>query len=523
MVISTLLKRLNDVSISRKLYFIIVIIALLGFVGLYASGFAIAPLPVLSLVLATIGVFVVITLNRSLIEDLNGITKGAALVTKGSFKARVHVYSRDEVGVLAMAFNDMANTFEQKIVELKLTEENLIREKERAEHFEKAKKHFLVNMSHEIRTPMNAILGFARYLQESLTEKDQQESIKMIVKSGEHLLATLNDILDLSNIETGEVSFMKLPFNLRDAVAAIYQLMESNAKQKKIGLSYSLDDNIPDSIIYGDSVRLSQILLSLTSNALKFTEYGHVSITAKAISDDDDERIAVEFRIKDTGIGIPLEKQDKIFELFEQGTNHMTRKFGGTGIGLSIVKHLITMQHGEIHVHSVPNQGSEFCVKLSFFKTNLCKESWDGQHNSDLTLTADVASGKGVRVLIVEDNAINQMLVIKLLQKRGYETTVAENGEIALHKYRASDFDIILMDLQMPEMDGYEATVHIRNMDSYKKDVPIVAMTAHTIKGEMEKCLSIGMNDYISKPFHANELYEKISSLVKEVTPIPER
>lgn len=520
MFISTLLRRLNDVSISRKLYFIISIIALLVFITLYTSGFSINSLALFSLVLGVIGVITVTTINRTLIQELNGITKGADMVAKGSFKTRVPVYSSDEVGVLAMAFNDMANTFEQKIVELKLTEENLIREKERAEHFEKAKKHFLVNMSHEIRTPMNAILGFARYLQESLTEKDQQESIKMIVKSGEHLLATLNDILDLSNIETGEVRFMKLPFNLRDTVASIYQLMESNATQKKIGLSYILDDNIPDSIIYGDSVRLSQILLSLTSNALKFTEYGHVSIAAKALSDDD-EQIVVEFRVKDTGIGIPIENQDKIFELFEQGTNHMTRKFGGTGIGLSIVKHLITLQQGEIHVNSVLNQGSEFCVKLSFFKTNLCQDDWDMQHNKDVTPISKVVSGKGLKVLIVEDNAINQLLVIKLLEKYGYETTVAENGEIALQKYNNADFDIILMDLQMPEMDGYEATVHIRNLKSYKKDVPIVAMTAHTIKGEMEKCLSIGMNDYISKPFHANELYEKISSLVKEVIPVP--
>lgn len=233
MVISTLLRRLNDISISRKLYFIVSIIVLLVLIALYVTGFAINSLSLLLLILGAMGTITVITINRSLIEDLNGITKGADLVTKGSFKTRVQVYSSDEVGVLAMAFNDMANTFEQKIVELKLTEENLIREKERAEHFEKAKKHFLVNMSHEIRTPMNAILGFARYLQESLTDKDQQESIKMIVKSGEHLLATLNDILDLSNIETGEVSFMKLPFTLRDTVASIYQLMEANAKQKK--------------------------------------------------------------------------------------------------------------------------------------------------------------------------------------------------------------------------------------------------------------------------------------------------
>ncbi|WEK20112.1 MAG: response regulator [Candidatus Pedobacter colombiensis] len=501
------------------MYFIISIIALLVVIALYTSGLSITTLSLLSLVLGTIGVVTVITISQSLIKDLNAITKGADLIRKGSFQSKVQVHSRDEIGTLAMAFNDMTNTLEQKIAELKLTEDNLIKERERAEHFEKAKKHFLVNMSHEIRTPMNAILGFARYLQESLTGKDEQESIRMIVKSGEHLLATLNDILDFSNIETGAVSFMRLPFNLRDTIATIYQLMESNAKLKKIGLSYSIDNSIPDSIIYGDSVRLTQILLSLTSNALKFTEFGHVSIAAKAVSNDEDDQIAIEFSVKDTGIGIPLEKQEKIFELFEQGTNHMTRKFGGTGIGLSIVKHLITLQQGEIYVRSILNEGSEFCFKLSFFKTNICDDDWDEHHKNELALKPDLESRKRIKVLIVEDNAINQLLVIKLLQKHGYETTVAENGKVALRKYTTADFDIILMDLQMPEMDGYETTIHIRDLKSYKKDVPIVAMTAHTIKGEMEKCLSIGMNDYISKPFHANELYEKITGLVKQVTP----
>jgi CheY-like chemotaxis protein/nitrogen-specific signal transduction histidine kinase len=414
--------------------------------------------------------------------------------------------------MVATAFNDMTETLENNIRELETTEKQMICEKARAEKSERAKHQFLINMSHEMRTPLNAILGFARHMEKSLPNKDEQESLKMIIESGDHLLITLNDILDFTKIETGEIRFVSNPFEVANSVKSTIKLVEQNAILKKIELNYHIDPKIPK-IIYGDGPRLSQILLGLVSNALKFTEQGSIEVSAKTYSQDDSS-ITIEFRVKDSGIGIPQEKQGKIFDLFEQASNEMTRKFGGTGIGLTIVKHLVALQHGEISVSSIPGEGSEFCFRLPFLLKH------DEEHKQAVPASSFKSGklgsdyGKGINVLIVEDNAINQLLVLRLLQKHSYQTTVAENGKVAFEKYQTQDFDIILMDLQMPEMDGYETTVNIRNMKSNKRNVPIVAMTAHTITGDYEKCMAIGINEYISKPFHPDELYHKIQLLV---------
>jgi signal transduction histidine kinase/CheY-like chemotaxis protein len=466
----------------------------------------------LSLTIGTATILLAISINKNLKKGLDAIVEGADNIRKGDFKKRVPVYSKDEIGMLATSFNEMMVTLDQNIRELKLTEQNLTAEKERAEQSEKAKQHFLINMSHEIRTPMNAILGFARHLEESMVTEDQKESLRMIMKSGDHLLIIFNDILDFSRIGAGEINFMVMPFNITETLQSIFMLTEPNARFKKIGLSYTIDPNVPK-IAYGDSVRLTQILLNLTSNAIKFTESGGVVISVVAV-EENEKQVVIEFSIRDTGIGIPLEKQEKIFDVFEQAVSGTSRKFGGTGIGLSIVKQLVTLQNGSISINSQPGQGSEFSFRLPFLKFEDQTGSGVKDGHSVENGSSDV--GKGVKVLIVEDNAINQLLVLKLLKKHGYETSVAENGKIALHKYWNADFDIILMDLQMPEMDGYETTVNIRKMGMGKGEIPIVAMTAHTIKGELERCMAIGMDDYISKPFQSSELYEKIHRLVKK-------
>lgn len=465
----------------------------------------------LSLTIGAATILLAVSINKNLKKGLDAIVEGADNIRKGNFKQQVPVYSKDEIGILATAFNEMTATLRHNIEELKLTEQSFIAERERAEQSEKAKQHFLINMSHEIRTPMNAILGFARHLEESLVTEDQKESLKMILKSGDHLLHTFNDILDFSRIGAGEINFMVVPFSITETVHSIFILTESSARVKNINLTYSIDARVPE-IIYGDSVRLNQILLNLTSNAIKFTEKGGVIINVVPVEENDNQ-VMIEFSIRDTGIGIPLEKQEKIFDVFEQAVSDTSRKFGGTGIGLSIVKQLVTLQNGSISVNSQPGHGSEFRFKLPFLKFEVLADAEVKESHQELPLSD---AGNGVRVLIVEDNAINQLLVLKLLKKHGFETSVAENGKIALHKYWNADFDIILMDLQMPEMDGYEATVNIRKMGAGKGKVPIVAMTAHTIKGELERCMAIGMNDYISKPFQASELYEKINRLVKK-------
>lgn len=523
MFIFGLIRGLNDLTISRRLHIVIGFMAL--WIMLCVRVMMVTPdlltkiFSVFCLVSAVVCILMTVSVISSLKNGIDAILDGANNIKETNSGARVDIGKKHEILILATTFSELAQLLQQNISEVKSLRVSLKKERQRAEHYERAKQYFLVNMSHEIRTPMNAILGFARYLQDSLKDSEEIESVKMIVESGEHLLATLNDILDFVNIETGEVSFVCLPFNLRDTVHSIFMLKHSNAKIKHIGLNYNIDKDIPEAI-YGDAVRLAQILLSLTSNAIKFTESGGVLISARAVSDHDDH-IIIEFSVRDTGMGIDINLQEKIFNPFEQGVNHMKRKFGGTGIGLSIVKHLIALQDGTIQLKSKPGEGSDFYFRLPFLKSHAGKclnEFGDLQQNR----AGESEDGKGIRVLIVEDNTINQLLVIKLLQKRGYQTSVAENGKIALQKYKDSDFDIILMDLQMPEMDGYETTIHIRSINSYKKDIPIVAMTAHTIKGEREKCLNIGMNDYISKPFHSNELYEKIKALVSDsAVPVP--
>jgi len=461
----------------------------------------------LSLTIGTTSIIITISVSRGIEKGLKAIIDGAALVKQGLFGTRVKVYSNDEIGVLATAFNDMTVTLEHNIKELKSTEENLKKEKERAEASEKVKQLFLANMSHEIRTPMNAILGFARLLEELLNDEQQKEYLHIIIKSGDDLLVILNDILDFSRIEAGKVVFEKAPFNLRVIIDSIVTLMHQRSVDKGIRLSSSTSDKAPQLII-GDAVRLSQILLNLVSNAIKFTERGEVNISASVI-DENSDNIIIEFVISDTGIGIPLEKQEKIFEVFEQATTGTQRKFGGTGLGLSIVKQLVEMQDGEIFVKSRPGKGSAFHFRLPFLKEK------SKVHKPVAAIDAGdkpmvVPFGKGFHVLVAEDNAINQMLIVKVLQKQEFMIDVAENGKIALQKHKDNNYDIILMDLQMPEMDGYEATRNIRMLEGIKNDIPIIAMTAHTIKGEMERCIEIGMNDYIPKPFNVNELFVKI-------------
>jgi len=466
----------------------------------------------LSLTIGSTSILITVSVSRSIEKGIKAIIDGAALIGKGSLETRVKVYSRDEIGILATSFNQMIDTLEhstRNIRELKETEEKLKKEKERAEASEKTKQLFLAKMSHEIRTPMNAILGFAKLLEESLETKEQQEFIHIIIKSGDDLLVILNDILDFSRMEAGKIIFENVPFNLRDIVHTTILMMEPKSKQKGIDLKHHIDNKIPEMVV-GDSVRLNQILLNLVSNAIKFTEKGEINITVTCITDNQDN-ILLDFGVKDTGIGIPFEKQEKIFESFEQATNDTARKFGGSGLGLSIVKQLVKLQNGEIFVNSKPGFGSDFHFKLSFLKAK-GKVAFVIPEPTQIM----IQKGKGINILVVEDNLINQMLVIKVLKKQGFETDVAENGLIALDKHKNNDFDIILMDLQMPEMDGYEATRKIRELSDSKKDIPIMAMSAHTIKGEFEHCIEIGMNDFISKPFDTKELYEKIFRLVKK-------
>jgi PAS domain S-box-containing protein len=373
-----------------------------------------------------------------------------------------------------------------------------------AEDAVKAKQQFLSNMSHEIRTPMNAIIGFTKVvLKTDLTEK-QKEYLEAIKLSGDALIVLINDILDLAKVDAGKMRFEQTPFKLASYISSMLHLFEAKIQEKNLELIKIYDINIPE-VLVGDPVRLHQIILNLVSNAVKFTTEGNITVSVK-LQSEDDESVTVEFAVSDTGIGISESKIENIFENFQQATSGTSRLYGGTGLGLAIVKQLVEAQFGVISVKSIEGKGSVFSFTLSFLKT---KFEAEGE-----TLFPEIEKDlKQVKVLVVEDIALNQLLMKTLLDDFGFERDIATNGKIALEMLTKNTYDIILMDLQMPEMNGFEATAHIREV--MKLSVPIIALTADVTTVDLAKCKAVGMNDYIAKPVDERILYSKIIGFVK--------
>lgn len=402
-----------------------------------------------------------------------------------------------------------------KVTELSLAKVNktldeLTIAKKELEASMKVKGQFMANMSHEIRTPMNAVIGFTDLLLKTPLNQEQKQYIEAVKISGKNLLTIINDILDFSKIESGKLVLEKIKFNLSSAVSTVSELMQPKSVEKNIHLSTKIDPKIPDNLI-GDPTRLNQILLNLLGNAIKFTNQGEINISVDLQSDAND-MVELKFSIKDTGIGIPKEKLPTLFREFNQVSNETTRKYGGTGLGLAIVKQLVELQEGTVAVESEVNKGSTFSFILKFKKDLSSKVE-----NKETDELYEVGNLEGIHVLLVEDNVLNQILAKKVLTDWKMEVEIAENGLIGIEKLKKTDFDIILMDIQMPEMDGYEATIAIRKtLPQPKNNTPIIAMTAHALSGEAEKCANVGMNDYISKPFEQKVLYSKIYSALKK-------
>jgi PAS domain S-box-containing protein len=373
-----------------------------------------------------------------------------------------------------------------------------------AENAVKAKQQFLSNMSHEIRTPMNAIIGFTKVVLKTELSDKQKEYLSAIKVSGDALIVLINDILDLAKVDAGKMQFEKSPFKLKASISSMLHLFEPKIQEKNLLLTRHYDEKIP-AIITGDPVRLHQIILNLISNAVKFTASGKISMNVNLLSETE-KSVIIEFSVKDTGIGISKEKLPLIFGNFQQATSGTSRLYGGSGLGLSIVKQLIEHQGGSIKVESVLGVGSTFTFTLQFDKTSI-----------DLIdeIEEKYAIDKSVKlkVLVVEDIKLNQLLMKTLLDDFGFERDIASNGKIAIEKFKNKKYDLILMDLQMPEMNGFEATDYIRNV--FKSDVPIIALTADVTTVDLEKCKAVGMNDYISKPVDERLLYNKIMSFVK--------
>ena len=376
-----------------------------------------------------------------------------------------------------------------------------------AEESVKAKQQFLSNMSHEIRTPMNAIIGFTKVVLKTDLSIKQKEYLEAIKLSGDALIVLINDILDLAKVDAGKMVFEQIPFKLAVSISAMIHLFETKIQEKNLLLVREYDKRIPE-VLLGDPVRLHQIILNLVSNAVKFTSIGTITVSVRLIAEND-KIVSVKFAVKDTGIGIPVDKIDKIFGNFQQATSGTSRLYGGTGLGLAIVKHLVEPQGGNISVESVIDKGSVFSFILDFQKTTEKAESGIPMVLADPQIS-------NIKVLVVEDIALNQLLMKTLLDDFGFECDIIANGKLAIEKLQTNSYDIILMDLQMPEMNGFEATEYIRN--TMKSNIPIIALTADVTTVDLSKCKAVGMNDYIAKPVDERVLYSKIVGLVK--TPV---
>jgi signal transduction histidine kinase/CheY-like chemotaxis protein len=387
---------------------------------------------------------------------------------------------------------------QKQIVKTKELENELIKAKEVAENLAHAKTEFLSVMSHEIRTPLNAIIGYIHLLQHEEPLPHQLEFLRILQISADNLLSLINDVLDFAKIEEGKVVFSEKDTNLKQLILNLKHAYRIRAQEKGLTLTLDFDLEIPEYLMV-DDVRLTQILNNLLSNALKFTSKGGIALEVKLTNETTDS-VELLFSVSDTGIGINPDKQKMIFERFTQENSNITREYGGSGLGLTIIKKLLQLQNSDIQLESQAGKGSRFYFTLTFKKG-------ESKRITNTETNNQVEDLKGIRVLLVEDVIFNIMLAQKLLGNWNAQVVSAENGLIAVEKMKEQDFDLILMDLQMPIMDGFTASAKIREFNTI---TPIIAMTASTSADVQTKVYECGINDYCSKPLHPNNLYKKI-------------
>jgi signal transduction histidine kinase/CheY-like chemotaxis protein len=463
-----------------------------GYLEIFAKGFVTDyPLTIKD------GKLTDVLFNGSLYKDNKGKVLGAVVVARDITEQKRISIELTEAKIFAELATGIAEEAKGKAESATLIAMEAL----------KAKQQFLSNMSHEIRTPMNAIIGFTKVVLKTDLNAKQKEYINAIKISGDALIVLINDILDLAKVDAGKMIFEQAPFKLSESISSMLHLFETKIQEKNLELIFEYDNRIP-SVLLGDSVRLHQIILNLMSNAVKFTSTGKIIVTVKLVSDIE-EKVNIDFSIADTGVGIPENKLNYIFENFQQASSSTSRLYGGTGLGLAIVKQLVEQQGGQINVQSQENEGSVFQFNLNFRKTNAAAETE--------TEIIELHDGiQNIKVLVVEDMALNQLLMKTLLDDFGFEREMADNGKIAIEKLNKKSYDIILMDLQMPEMNGFEATEYIRN--TLHSNIPIIALTADVTTVDLAKCTAVGMNDYIAKPVDEKLLYKKIMGLVKKPT-----
>lgn len=436
------------------------------------------------LAVETTGLILTFSITRGLTLRLRELREGASRLSEGDLELKIPIRSQDDLASLADTLNKMAKDLKS------------------SEKANRLKSLFLANMSHEMRTPLGAILGFTKLLQDpNLSKKERDEYVSFIEKTGESLTKIINDILDLSKVEAGYLEIEKHNFSLRALLTEVCVLCKAKLGKKQVEVVLDIKEPLPD-YIHTDPQRLQQILMNLLGNAIKFTDSGFVRIECSA------KGSKLCFRIHDTGVGIAPEKQHLLFKSFSQIDNSLSRKHEGTGLGLVLSRHLARMLNGDVTLeNSTPGRGSTFTVKLPF---EIPSEPREEKQLQDLTALA-LSQVQGKSVLLVDDSEINRLLLNRILSNHKMIVTQADNGEDAIAKARSADYDVILMDVQMPIMDGRTATQTLRS-SGYKK--PIIALTAHAMKEDRDRCLEAGCNDYLTKPVDFELLFRTMAKYV---------